>query len=125
MNISLSEKRWAENEVIFRKANEHVIDEINKVKKLAEEDGQHEFTIDTEKMPVLFYCECANPKCRKRISLTPKDYVKKHRHKSQFILIPGHHFPAIERVIYNGKKYMIVEKYVTPSDKAHKLSPMA
>jgi redox-regulated HSP33 family molecular chaperone len=116
MEQTLSEKRWAENEVVFRQANERVIKNISSVKDIAEEDGQQEFVEGMDEIPLLFYCECSNENCRERISITPKEYVKQHRSRSQFILISGHHIAQIERILKDYGKYIIVEKFMTPPE---------
>jgi hypothetical protein len=122
MKQSISEKRWAENEVVFRQANERVIKNISSVKVIAEEDGQQEFTDGMDDIPLLFYCECSNENCHQRISLTTKDYIKHHRSRSQFILIPGHHIPKIERIIKDCGTYIIVEKFMTPPENVTELN---
>lgn len=122
MSQSLSEIRWAENEVIFRKANEGVTKNVASTKTIAKEESQKEFVKGIDNLALLFYCECADEKCRERISLTPKEYTEQHRNSSQFILIPGHHIPEIERIIFEGDKYIVVEKYMTPPKNAEKLN---
>jgi UDP-2,3-diacylglucosamine pyrophosphatase LpxH len=121
MDQSLSEKRWAENEVVFRQANERVIKNITTVKDIAKEDGQQEFADGMEDIPLLFYCECSNENCRERISFTPKEYVKQHRSRSQFILISGHHIAKIERIIKDCGTYIVVEKFMTPPENVKQL----
>jgi hypothetical protein len=122
MGQSLSEIRWAENEVVFRKANERVAKNVASTKAVAKEEGQEEFIRDIDGLPLLFYCECSSEKCRERISLTPKEYGEQHRNSSQFLLIPGHHIPKIERIVFENDKYIIVEKYVTPPKNAEKMN---
>lgn len=119
----MSEIRWAENEVVFRKANEGVTKNVASTKTIAKEEDQKEFIKDIDNLALLFYCECADEKCRERISLTPKEYMEQHRNSSQFILMPGHHIPTIERIVFEGDKYIIVEKYMTPPQNATKLNP--
>jgi hypothetical protein len=123
MSQSLSEIRWAENEVVFRKANENVAKNVVSTKTIAEEENQQEFIKGMDDLALLFYCECADEKCRERISLTPKEYAEQHRNSSQFILMPGHHIPTVERIVFEGDKYIIVEKYMTPPKNAEKLNP--
>jgi hypothetical protein len=122
MNQSLSEKRWAENEVIFRQANERVTKELAAVKTLAEEDGQQDLVKGIDDITLHFYCECADDKCHERVPLTPKEYTQQHHNKSRFILIPGHQIPSIERVVFEDDNYIVVEKYMTPPDKVEKLN---
>jgi hypothetical protein len=123
MGQSLSEKRWVENEVVFRQANERVSKDVASTKTIAKEEGQREFVKGIDDTALLFYCECADEKCRQRISLTFKEYTEQHHNSSQFILIPGHHIPEVERVVLDGDKFIVVEKYVTPPKEAEKLNP--
>ncbi|HYH36145.1 MAG TPA: hypothetical protein VD706_01455 [Candidatus Saccharimonadales bacterium] len=123
MDQSLSEVRWAENEVIFRKANESTAKRVASTKTIAQEDGQEEFVKGMDDLPLLFYCECADEKCRERISLTSNEYTEQHRNSSQFIVIPGHHIPKVERVTFDADKYLVIEKYVTPPQDAETLNP--
>jgi len=125
MGQSLSEIRWAENEVIFRKANEAVVRNVASTKTIAEEEEQKEFVKGLDDTPLLFCCECADEKCRERIPLTPKTYEEQHRNSSQFILIRGHHIPQIERVVFESGDYIVVQKYMTPPDPdtVEKLNP--
>jgi hypothetical protein len=123
MGQSLSEIRWAENEVIFRKANEGVVKNVASTKALAAEEDQAEFVQGIDDMELLFYCECADEKCRERIKLTSKEYTERHGNSSQFILLPGHHISSIERIVYEGAHYITVEKYVTPPENVDKLNP--
>jgi hypothetical protein len=114
MGQSLQEKRWAENEVLFKKANKNVTDSIASAKALAEEEGQLDLVGDIDDTVLQFVCECSNAKCRERISITPKEYINRHKNKSQFILVPGHHNPEIERIVNDCGKFIVVEKYKTP-----------
>ena len=123
MGQSLSDIRLAENEVIFRQANERVTKSIEETKTLATEEGQQVDVLDLDNIPLLFVCECAKHTCRKRINLTPKEYEACHQNKSQFLVAPGHNNPKIERVMRETKEYMIVQKYITPPDEAETLHP--
>ena len=110
------EKRWAENEAIFRQANEKVTAGLARTKAIAEEEGQQHAVKDIDDVTLLFYCECSDEKCTERIALTPKEYSERHQNKTQFVLLPGHNKPEVERVVYEGGKYVVVEKFVTPPD---------
>jgi hypothetical protein len=123
MSQSLQEQRWAENEVIFRNRNKAVIDEMAEIKTIARSDKQEHLVEDNDDDELLFFCECANEKCHERIRLTVHDYKKYHRSSSEFIVLPGHHVPEIERILFDGGAYYVVEKYMTPPKHADKLNP--
>jgi hypothetical protein len=95
-------KRLAENEVIFREANSNIAEFI-----ITEEGANTE-----KKIP--FYCECSDRSCKERIKLTPKDYKKCHKSKRQFVVIPGHEVPQIEKVIKEKDKFNVIEKFGDP-----------
>jgi hypothetical protein len=122
MSEALQEKKWAQNEQVFRQHNEKVINELVSTKEIAKEHGQLEYAKGIDDLALLFYCECSNENCRLRIPLTPKEYTDKHQNSSQFILIPGHHIPKIERIVHDYGHYVVVEKFITPPKKAKKLN---
>lgn len=126
MGQSLSDIRMAENEVVFRQANERLMSSIAETKAVAAEEGQQAMVEGAaiEKVPLQFICECIKDACRKRISLTLQEYETCHQNKSQFVVFPGHNNPKIERVVKQTDTYMVVEKYVTPPEKADTLHPV-
>lgn len=117
----------AENEVVFRHANERVISSITELKAVAAEDGQQAMVEDTglDKIPLQFICECVKDTCRKRISLTLQEYQKYHRNKRQFVVFPGHNNPKIERVVKKTDTHMVVKKYITPPENVDTLHPIS
>lgn len=123
MGQSLSEKRWAENEVIFRQANKGVLEQLADAKVVAGEEDQYAFINGIDDTTLRFYCECADETCHERIELTPREYLEQHRNTSQFILLPGHHKASIERIVFATDRYIVVEKYLTPPSEADKLNP--
>jgi hypothetical protein len=124
MGESLSDRRMAENEVVFREANERVQQGLQKLHEKAKTEGFDDIYDKGEpETPLHFYCECADEKCRKRVVLLPSMYRQLHTSKTRFIILPGHETPSIERVIKREKDYMIVDKFVTPPDNATDLHP--
>lgn len=121
MGQPLSDIRMAENEVIFRQANERLTKSIAETKAVAAEEGQLADVHDLDNMPLLFLCECLKATCRKRILLTLKEYEACHESKSRFVVFPGHNNPKIERIMRETESYMVVQKFMTPPDKANKL----
>ena len=90
----LQAKRLAQNEVIFRRVNEHV--------REAEERVSHDFP--------RFICECSNLECDRRV-LVPLDVYKKVRkNPAHFFIYPSHAMADIERVLETHDGYEIVEK---------------
>ncbi len=114
MNENLSERRLVENEVIFRELNQKVVENLTELKDLALTHDQAELAPDTTE-PILFYCECSDIQCSKRIALSPEEYEKIHKHSRNFVTASGHHEPEIERVVKSTAEYDIVEKNREPS----------
>jgi hypothetical protein len=98
----LSERKLAENEVIFRQAN------LNVAEFMVEGEGEDTKTV------IPFYCECSNRNCRKRIRLTPKKYQAFHQKRRYFIAIDGHEIPAIEKIIQKKDGFNVIEKFGEP-----------
>lgn len=112
MEKSLSERRLAENQVFFRQSNQQVAKGLDELQKLAEATDQKDLSPDTTR-PIQFYCECSDENCKKRISLQPAIYSQLHKNSDQFILLPGHDIPAIERTVQVEESFIVVEKYNT------------
>ncbi len=60
--------------------------------------------------PFGFFCECSDIDCRLRIDIRPRHYEAIHRDSEQFVLVPGHEVPAVERVVDQEDGYLIVRK---------------
>ncbi len=120
MSASVSQQHLAENEVMFRKHNERINKALEKLAKAATADGN---TLSKHtNLPLHFYCECSDEKCRKRIIIKPSEYKELHKNSSQFLILPGHRVASIERIVQETPNYMVVEKYLTPPKNA-KLHP--
>ena len=100
-DISLSERRLVENEVIFKSVNKNIKEFVTETRA------------DINK-PIKFYCECSNTQCTERIKLTPDKYDEVHRNKRYFATLIGHEVPAVETVIAQDDGFQIVEKHIEP-----------
>jgi hypothetical protein len=105
--VAEREDRLARNEAAFRALNERA---RNVTEELAF-DG----VID---MPDVIecVCECANPDCTARVRLTRSDYEFVRSGSAQFIVAPGHVMPEIERTVFEGDGFDVVEKH--PGERA-------
>lgn len=117
-----SERRQAENEVVFRQANQQIQKNLQKLDKSVVADGHPTSLMLTEDIPLHFYCECSNENCRERIEITQGQYEALHKNTSQFVVIPGHEVAEIERIIKTEPTYLVVEKYIRPPKDATKLN---
>lgn len=91
--------------------NEQLMEQLNqrmksRLTEMREEDGED---LDA---PFDFFCECSDLDCRLRITIPPRRYEAIHRDPEQFVLLPGHEVPAVERVVEQEHGYLIVRKIV-------------
>ena len=112
MNNSFSKRRLAENEVYFRKVNEQVEAQLASIKDLATEEGKQHHIYDDASTLFHFYCECSDENCRKRIAISLNDYNTHHKQNDQFIIIPGHEVPIIEKVVHKRIDFWTVRKII-------------
>lgn len=124
MSESKSDRRLAENEVIFREANQKMRLQLKELKKTAEEEG-HNSIVLPDKIALHFYCECVRPDCFERIVITPSEYESVRKNSSQFLVLPGHNYPKIERIVTKADGYLVVEKFITPPYKVDGLNPFS
>lgn len=111
MITASSIRRLSENEVVFRTYNENVESKIEEMKDVAAEEDQT-LPVSPDDMPLLFYCECSDEDCHKRISLLPKKYSDIHKARNRFIVLRDHEVKEIERIVRSEKDYHVVEKFV-------------
>jgi hypothetical protein len=125
MDETSSEHRLAENEAMFRRINEQVQSGYDETNRLAAEDDQPEFMVGiaSASTPIDFYCECADEKCAKRVTMSPQEYQEIHRNRRQFIIAPGHEVTSVEKVIAELPTYTIVEKNVQPPEDPDTMHP--
>jgi hypothetical protein len=117
----LSERRLAENEVIFRQRNKKIQVHMDELKAVAKAEGQQN-SVEEIDFELSFYCECSDPRCQKRIELLPSKYQELHQNRMQFVLIPGHDVEAIEHVVESWANYVVTEKYKEPPKSANTLN---
>jgi len=69
-----------------------------------------------------FVCECADPECVQRLSLTVAEYEGVRENGRRFVVVPGH-VASDERVVQENERFAIVEKTAGAADVAEKLDP--
>jgi len=109
MDISITEKRQIENEMIFRRANELVGDNLDELDALHIEDDNPQL-IRQEDISLRFKCECSDENCDARIPILLSVYQKIHENRNAFIVKLKHQVNAIEKVIMSEEDYNVVEK---------------
>ena len=104
-----SERRQIENEMIFRRANEKISDDLEELDaQLIEED--HPELTRTDDLLLDFKCECADEDCNDRIPVKLSVYQKIHEHRDRFIIKHDHQVKEIEKVVSVEDNYSVVEK---------------
>jgi hypothetical protein len=94
--IDERERRLGLNEALFREVNERL-------------RGLNEsFGAVTNRMELV--CECADPGCAERITMTVREYEDLRADPEQFVIAPGHDAPDIEDVVAKGAGWEIVRK---------------
>lgn len=102
------ETRLAQNEVLFREVNE-------RVGALAHQLGPD--------APYEFLCECANADCTFRITLAPSVYEHVRSDPQQFVVLPLHYTPEIEKLVVEEEAYWIVRKTGEAGEYVEHLDP--
>ena len=91
----LRKRRLAENEALFRAANERIADWDERDRAEAVE---------------LYFCECADPECTEKVKLRGPDYERVRRNPAHFFVVPGHEVPDVETVLESHSDWALVEK---------------
>ena len=102
------EERLANNEAVFRVANE----------RMAAWDERHE-----EEAHELYFCECADVDCREKIRLTAAEYERVRASSRQFVVLPGHEQPDVETVVDQFQGWLIVRKPESVADAVDRSDP--
>jgi len=100
-------ERLARNESFFRQVNE----------RISEIAGGQEHTEQE------FLCECADPACTDRISLTVGEYEAIRSRPARFVLVPGHTAPSVEHVVGSAPNHVVVDKVGLAGNIAAELDP--
>lgn len=109
MDMPISERRQIENEMIFRRLNETVGDNLGSLDAMhIEDDNTHLLWNDT--ILLSFKCECSDENCDKRIPIKLSVYNKIHENRDAFIVKLKHQVEDIEKVILSEDNFSVVEK---------------
>jgi hypothetical protein len=109
MDMPLSERRQIENEMIFRRVNEKVGDDLGSLDAMHIEDDNLDLIWD-DAILLNFKCECSDEDCEKRIPIKLSVYKKIHENRDAFIIKLKHQVKEIEKVILSEENYSVVEK---------------
>lgn len=84
------------NEAVFREVNERI-----------REIGQTLAATDEE---LDLVCECGRPDCAQRIRMSAAGYEQIRQDARLFVVVSGHEFADVERVVERRRGYDVVEK---------------
>jgi hypothetical protein len=95
MHVDQSDKvKRAETEALFRDVNERIAESAERFDASEAE----------------FVCECSDPNCTHRVATTLEHYEAVRQEPTQFLLVPGHEDPEIERVVERRGRLAVVDK---------------
>lgn len=95
------------NEALFREMNERVEERVQ--------------TAASDETTFAILCECADPGCAERITLTPAEYEAAHNDPAQFTVVPGHAALDVEEAVARNDRFEIVRKRGLAGDVAEEL----
>jgi len=107
--MSHAERRQIENEMIFRRINERVGDDLDALDAHHIEDGDLDL-IRSEDLELHFKCECSDENCVARIPMPLTEYQEIHANRDTFIVKANHQVDPIEKVLEITPGYNIVKK---------------
>jgi hypothetical protein len=115
MDISSAERHQIENEMLFRRMNEKVGDDLGALDASYIEDKDI-YLIRDDDILINFKCECSDENCSTRIALKLSEYQNIHEDRDTFIVMPHHQVDPIEKVLWSGSEYNIVMKNNSTAD---------
>lgn len=99
-------RRVAENEVLFRQVNEHVVGGARR---------------PAENFEII--CECEDTTCMEHLRVTTEAYQRARSEPTDFLLKPGHAKPEFETVIETQEDFEVVRKTGAAAALATELDP--
>lgn len=124
MNMPVSERRQIENEMIFRRANEKIGDDLDELDAALIDEGHPEL-IRTADLLLHLECECSDEDCNARIPIKLSVYQTIHENRDAFIIKLKHQVEEIEKVINTEDDYSVVEKNNSTAEPGNTLNKTA
>lgn len=113
--LPVAERRQIENEMIFRRMNEKVGDDLGALDAMHIADGDIHLIRD-EDLFLRFKCECSDENCEVRIPLKLSDYQAIHANRDTFIVKLNHQVDPIETILRSEDTYSVVVKNHSTSE---------
>ena len=57
----------------------------------------------------MFFCECSDPRCDRTVRVTIREYESVRERPNHFLIVLNHENPEVECVVWETKRYAIVE----------------
>ena len=124
MTISHAERRQIENEMIFRRVNEKVGDDLGALDAQHIEEGHLDLIRDVD-LNLDFKCECSDEDCDRRIPMLLTEYQDIHTNRDTFIVLPNHQVESIETILKKTPGYTIVKKNNSTAEPTNTLNDTA
>jgi len=102
-------ERLARNESFFRELNERINDAAV---SFGADDHRYEFV-----------CECSDPHCTERLTLSRVEYDHVRGDGKRFVLAHGHVTDEIEYVVEHADDHLVIEKLGAAAEVATRLDP--
>jgi hypothetical protein len=102
------EERLASNEALFRLANDRMAGWEERRASSASE---------------LYLCECADPDCKQKLSLTRGEYEGVRSDSRRFFVAEGHEVPDVETVVERHGEWSVIEKDPEVTEMVDRLDP--
>ncbi|MDL2362798.1 MAG: hypothetical protein QFB86_00250 [Patescibacteria group bacterium] len=109
MTMSAEERHQIENEMLYRRMNEKVGDDLGALDAAYIESNEM-FLIRDEDLLINFKCECSDENCSQRIPMKLEEYQSIHSQRSTFVVKVDHQVEPIEDVIKREDGYSVVRK---------------
>ena len=65
---------------------------------------------DDHDEPIPFVCECGDPDCVQALLVTAAEFTGAHSAANRFMVLPGHVYPDVERVVESDPRFQVVAK---------------
>lgn len=109
MKLSDAERKQIENEMIFRRINEKLGFDMDKIDEGYRQEGNDHLVHD-DIIEIYFKCECSDENCDVRLPMRLSMYRKIHTNRNAFIVKTDHQVDEIEKVIIKGPAYNVMQK---------------
>jgi hypothetical protein len=104
-----STKALAKNEELFRNVNEQI--------------EENSFGVPRDEPLMEFLCECDRSGCEEKFQAARAEYERVRAEPTQFIVLPGHEDPRVERIISSTARFVVVEKQGKAAADAERADP--